>query len=128
MSNIAQPAAEGPIAPPARAGRHPAGLPVLFFTEMWERFSFYGMRALLVLYLVNAVGYTRADALEIYAIYTGLVYLTPILGGYLADRYLGLRKAIFIGGVATIARHFSMGGPALLNVAVGVPVIGHGFF
>jgi len=59
---------------------------MIFFTEMWERFSYYGMRALLVLYLVNALGYQRADALELYGIYTGLVYLSPLVGGYLADR------------------------------------------
>jgi len=69
-------------------------MPMLFLTEMWERFSYYGMRALLVLYLVNALHYERANALELYAIYTGLVYLTPILGGYLADRYLaGARRS-----------------------------------
>jgi POT family proton-dependent oligopeptide transporter len=129
MSNIAQPAANGPIVPStATAERHPAGLPVLFFTEMWERFSYYGMRALLVLYLVNAVGYKREDALEIYAIYTGLVYLTPILGGYLADRYLGLRKAILIGGFTMMLGHFAMAVPALLNVALGLLIVGNGFF
>src|SRR5207249_9667561 len=79
--------------------RHPKSLPMLFFTEMWERFSYYGMRALLVLYLVNAIGYQRANALELYATYTALVYLTPIAGGYLADRYLGTRKSILIGAL-----------------------------
>jgi len=108
--------------------RHPPGLPVLFFTEMWERFSYYGMRALLVLYLVNAVGYAREDALQIYAIYTGLVYLTPILGGYLADRYLGLRKAILIGGITMMLGHFAMAVPSLLHLALGLLIIGNGFF
>src|SRR5262249_55032469 len=89
-------------------GRHPPGLPVLFFTEMWERFSFYGMRALLVLYLVGSLGYARADALALYGMYTGLVYLTPIVGGWLADRYLGYRKAILIGGIVLAAGHFAM--------------------
>src|SRR3954468_19587123 len=90
------------------AERHPAALPMLFFTEMWERFSYYGMRALLVLYLVNALDYTRADALALYGIYTGLVYLTPIIGGYLADRFLGYRKAIMIGGIVMAMGHFAM--------------------
>src|SRR6266851_2033599 len=81
------------------AARHPAGVPVLFFTEMWERFSYYGMRALLVLYLVGPLDYARADALALYGTYTGLVYLTPIFGGWLADRYLGYRKAILIGAI-----------------------------
>ena len=120
--------ADQPIAGAPAKERHPRGLPVLFFTEMWERFSYYGMRALLVLYLVNAVGYERADALRIYAIYTGLVYLTPIVGGYLADRYLGLRKAILIGGVTMMLGHFAMAVPALLHLALGLLIIGNGFF
>src|SRR5579859_6883624 len=94
--------------------RHPAGLPMIFFTEMWERFSYYGMRALLVLYLVNALGYQRADALELYGIYTGLVYLSPLVGGYLADRWLGHRKAILIGGITMAMGHFAMAFEPLL--------------
>ncbi|MBL8512024.1 MAG: peptide MFS transporter [Betaproteobacteria bacterium] len=108
--------------------RHPPALSMLFFTEMWERFSYYGMRALLVLYLVNSVGYERKDALALYAVYTGLVYLTPILGGYLADRYLGQRKAILIGGIVMALGHFAMAFPALLNLALGLLIIGNGFF
>jgi len=103
-------------------------LPMLFFTEMWERFSYYGMRALLVLYLVNALDYPRADALALYGTYTGLVYLTPILGGYLADRYLGYRKAILIGGFVMAMGHFAMAFPALLHLALGLLIIGNGFF
>lgn len=107
---------------------HPPGLRVLFFTEMWERFSYYGMRALLVLYLVNAAGYRRDDALEVYAIYTGLVYLTPIVGGYIADRYFGLRKAILFGGLTMMLGHFAMAVPSLLNLALGLLIVGNGFF
>ena len=80
---------------------HPAGLFVLFFTEMWERFSYYGMRALLVLFLTSSLtdinpgwGWPRAHALAIYGSYTGLAYLTPILGGYIADRIIGYRWAV----------------------------------
>src|SRR5436305_7357684 len=107
---------------------HPPALPVLFFTEMWERFSYYGMRALLVLYLVNALDYSRGDALAVYGIYTGLVYLTPIIGGYLADRFLGYRKAIMIGGIVMAMGHFAMAFPALLHLALGLLIIGNGFF
>src|SRR5258706_15691242 len=88
--------------------RHPPALPMIFFTEMWERFSYYGMRALLVVYLVNALGFQRADALELYGIYTGLVYLPPLVGGYLADRYLGHRQAIPIGGITMAPRPFAL--------------------
>ncbi len=128
MANVIQPAAGAPLASTALRERHPPGLSVLFFTEMWERFSYYGMRALFVLYLVNAVGLERAHALEIYAVYTGLVYLTPIAGGYLADRYLGLRKAILIGGCTMMLGHFAMAVPSLLDVALGLLIVGNGFF
>lgn len=107
---------------------HPAGLSTLFFTEMWERFSYYGMRALLVLYLVNALDLPRAEALSIYASYTALVYLTPILGGYIADRWLGARRAVLVGGMIMALGHFAMAVPALLYIALGLLVAGNGFF
>ncbi len=107
---------------------HPEGLTVLFFTEMWERFSYYGMRALLVLYLVNHLQIKRANALEIYATYTALVYLTPFLGGYLADRYLGTHRAILIGAIVMALGHFAMAFEHLLSVALGLLVAGNGFF
>lgn len=107
---------------------HPPALRMLFFTEMWERFSYYGMRALLVIYLVNSQHYGRAQALALYATYTGLVYLTPIIGGYLADRYLEKRKAILIGGITMALGHFAMAFPSLLNLALGLLIIGNGFF
>ena len=108
---------------------HPAGLRTLFFTEMWERFSYYGMRALLVLYLVNQVNMERADALEIYAIFTGLVYLTPILGGMLADTLLGKRKAIYIGGILMALGQFCLAmGIDTLNLGLGLIIMGNGFF
>jgi proton-dependent oligopeptide transporter, POT family len=115
---------------PAAASKaaHPRGLYVLFATEMWERFSYYGMRALLVLYLVNALGYKRTDALEIYGIYTGLVYLTPIFGGWIADKYLGLRLTAVIGGTVMMLGHFAMAVPSLLHVALGLLIVGNGFF
>ena len=76
---------------------HPKGLYLLFCIEMWERFSFYGMRALIVLYMVQNLMFSAEKAGNIYGLYTGLVYLTPLLGGYLADRYLGQRKCISVG-------------------------------
>ncbi len=121
------PARPFPAATPV-AERHPPAMPMLFLTEMWERFSYYGMRALLVLYLINALHYERQDALELYGIYTGLVYLTPILGGYLADRFLGRRKAILIGGLTMAFGHFAMAFEPLLHLALGLLVIGNGFF
>ncbi|MBC2778371.1 peptide MFS transporter [Parasphingopyxis marina] len=87
---------------------HPTGLFVLFFAEMWERFSYYGMRALLTLYLVRHWMYSDSDAGLIYGSYTALVYITPVLGGYLADRYLGQRKAVLFGAVLLAFGHFCM--------------------
>lgn len=92
---------------------HPSGLFILFFTEMWERFSYYGMRALLVLFLVSAMmdggwAWDRADALTLYGIYTGLVYLTPIFGGIIADKVMGYRKAVVWGALLMTLGHASM--------------------
>lgn len=106
----------------------PKGLYVLFFAEAWERFSYYGMRALLVLYLVSHLKYAEADALELYGIYTGLVYVTPIVGGYLADKYLGRRKAVIIGGIVMALGHFAMAFEPLLHAALGLLIVGNGFF
>jgi proton-dependent oligopeptide transporter, POT family len=107
---------------------HPSGLYVLFGAEAWERFSYYGMRALLVLYLVNRLGYSRAQALEMYGLYTGLVYLTPLLGGYLADKMLGRRKAVLIGGVLMGLGQIFLMFPATLTLALGLLIAGNGFF
>lgn len=107
---------------------HPTGLATLFFTEMWERFSYYGMRALLVLYLVNSLELPRAEALSIYATYTALVYLTPIVGGYLADKYLGAHRSVLIGSMVMAMGHFAMAVPSLLYLALGLLVVGNGFF
>ena len=107
---------------------NPLSLSTLFFTEMWERFSYYGMRALLVLYLVNSLNYSESDALHIYAVYTGLVYLTPLIGGYLADRFLGAQKSIFIGGLTMMIGHFLMAFPDYLYLAIGMIIIGNGYF
>jgi POT family proton-dependent oligopeptide transporter len=84
---------------------HPRGLFVLFYAEMWERFSYYGMRALLVLYLTKFWLFNDGHSNLIYGAYTSLVYITPVLGGYLADRYLGQRKAVLFGGVLLALGH-----------------------
>jgi proton-dependent oligopeptide transporter, POT family len=107
---------------------HPQGLYVLFGAEAWERFSYYGMRALLVLYLTKSVGMTKPNALEIYGIYTGLVYITPLIGGYLADKFLGRRKAVLIGGIVMALGHIAMAFPSLLYVALALLIAGNGFF
>jgi POT family proton-dependent oligopeptide transporter len=107
---------------------HPPGLYALFTTEMWERFSYYGMRALLVLYLTKSIGLNRPDALNVYAIYTGLIYLTPLIGGRLADRYLGQRKAVFIGGLLMALGQFALTQKELLNLGLGLLIVGNGFF
>ena len=83
---------------------HPKGLYTLFFTEMWERFSYYGMRALLTIFLTaelatGGFGLDRAESLSVYGVFTALVYLTPILGGWFADKILGQRKSILVGGL-----------------------------
>jgi len=87
---------------------HPRGLVILFLTEMWERFSYYGMRALLVLYLTQHFLFGPKEAQGIYAAYAALVYLMPVVGGMIADKYLGSRKAVIIGAVLLVAGHFTM--------------------
>ena len=114
---------------------HPSGLFVLFFTEMWERFSFYGMRALLVLFLVSSFGiggwdWPRENALALYGTYLALLYLTPIIGGTIADKYLGNRKAIILGAVIMTLGHASMAieSPTFLYLGLFLLVVGTGFF
>lgn len=113
---------------------HPKGLYVLFFTEMWERFSYYGMRAILVLFLTKQLMMDKAFSSEIYGSFTGLVYLTPIIGGYMADRYWGNRKSIIVGGFLMAIGQFMLffSGMAsnefLTYAALGVLVFGNGFF
>jgi len=110
---------------------HPPGLFLLFFVEMWERFSFYGMRALLTFYLIK--GFMKADdarAYGIYGAYGALVYATPYLGGILADRYLGARLAVIWGGLLMAAGHLLMAVEQewALFGALGLLIVGNGFF
>ena len=93
---------------PTLAG-HPAGLFTLFFAEMWERFSYYGMRALLVFYMIKGfMKYGDPEAYAVYGAYTALVYMTPFFGGMLADRLLGARRAVILGGLLMAAGHLMM--------------------
>ncbi len=129
-------AVEGlPVPPEMTPAKQPAGLKVLFFTELWERFSYYGMRALLVLFLVagteqGGFGWTTVEATRLYGWYTGLVYLTPIIGGYLADRYLGPANAVLLGGAIIALGHFSLafGTPVSFFIGLASVIVGTGFF
>jgi len=87
---------------------HPKGLYILFFTEMWERFSYYGMRAILSLYMINALFFDKAFTSSIYGYYTGLVYLTPLAGGYIADKFWGNRRSIIVGGIVMAIGQFAL--------------------
>ena len=117
---------------------HPAGLFVLFFTEMWERFSFYGMRVLLVNFLTMAIvgvdnpgwGWTAENAGALFGTYAGLLYLTPILGGLIADKFTGYRWAVIIGAAIMTLGHASMAleTETSLYLGLGLLVIGTGFF
>ncbi|QDE30535.1 MULTISPECIES: peptide MFS transporter [Shewanella] len=125
---------------------HPKGLFLLFTTELWERFSYYAMRAILVLYLVDKVksgegggglGWSQADALSLYGTFTGLVYLTPLIGGWLADNVLGQRKSIYIGGFLMAAGQFTLAAPhswmigfetTIFYIGLGTLIIGNGLF
>jgi proton-dependent oligopeptide transporter, POT family len=114
---------------------HPKGLYLLFTAEMWERMSYYGMRALLTLYMTRSVieggfGWSEGSALTIYSCYTGLVYLTPVFGGILADRYLGQKRAVLLGGWLMVAGHFLMAVPGQVAffAALTLLVLGNGFF
>ncbi len=109
---------------------HPKGLYLLFLTEMWERFSYYGMRALLVLYMVQQLAYSTTKAGDIYGLYTGFVYLTPLIGGYLADRFIGQRFCISTGAFLMCLGLFMLasGMETLFLPALCVMIIANGFF
>jgi len=114
---------------------HPSSLFVLFFTEMWERFSYYGMRALLVLFLTSSLmdggyGWERSNALQLYALYTGLVYFTPLFGGMIADKVLGYRKAVIIGAFVMAFGHLCMALeiPIFFYIGLTALILGNGLF
>ncbi|RYJ43381.1 peptide MFS transporter [Flavobacterium beibuense] len=118
---------------------HPKGLYVLFVTEMWERFSYYGMRALFILFMTKALLFDKAFGSQIYGSYTGLVYLTPLIGGYVADRYWGNRKSIIVGGIIMAIGQFFMFlsgsfyeevgfASIMMYTGLGFLIFGNGFF
>ena len=117
-------------AEPAVPKGHPLGLYLLFGTEMWERFSYYGMRALLVLYMIEQFGWQPSNASSVYKWYTSLVYLTPLVGGFLADRFLGLRSSIMIGAVLMAIGQFLLVLDPLpiFYTALAFLIVGNGFF
>ncbi len=115
---------------------HPKGLYLLFFTELWERFSYYGMRAILILYMTklwieNGLNIPESSATLIYGFFTGFVYFTPIIGGWIADRFIGQRNAITIGGITMFIGQlvlFSMNTHVGLAIGLILLIIGNGFF
>ncbi|MDR2169078.1 MAG: peptide MFS transporter [Planctomycetaceae bacterium] len=111
--------------------RHPTGLWVLFTTEMWERFAFYAMRAILVLYLVSVstsewapgFGWSESDAYKLYGWYTGLVYLSPLLGGWIADRFIGQRSCVILGALLMVLGEFFLAATEFIRIGSGVKVM-----
>src|SRR5215203_4862080 len=123
----------GNVGAVADVDRHPKGLYVLFGTEMWERFSFYSMLALFTLYLRDpneGFGWTAAQATTLYANYLMFVYASPLIGGWIADKFTGYRKAVIIGGFFFMAGHGLLSIPAMWAVyaALTCLVVGNGFF
>ena len=106
----------------------PPGLAILFLTEMWEKFSFFGMRALQVYYMTKALHFDQARASLVYGAYAACVYLTPIAGGVISDRWLGRRRAVIVGGLLMALGHFMMASEALFFPAMVVIAIGNGLF
>jgi proton-dependent oligopeptide transporter, POT family len=130
---LATAAARRPQTPQGARLRQPVGLALLFVAEMWERFSYYGMRALLILYLVDQAGvfrWSQQSASQLYGWYTGLVWFTPILGGYLADRFLGTHKSLVLGGTIISLGHFALALETRTFFFLGLVliVLGTGFF
>ena len=131
-----------PIVIAANRKQHPKALFILFFAEMWERFSYYGMRALLTLYMVGVLfrelsqGDADAKALGIYGSYTAMVYLFPVIGGMIADRIFGFRKAVIVGGVLMMLGHFSLAlqgmfyedSVSIFFLSLALIIVGNGYF
>lgn len=107
---------------------HPPGLTILFLTEMWEKFSYFGMRALLVYYMTKELAMSQSQASWIYGTYTAFAYFTPIIGGLIADRYLGRRAAVILGGSIMAMGHFMMAFEGLFYPALATIALGNGLF
>lgn len=131
MTSQSSPSASPPIADPDDTWLgHPRGLAILFSAELWERFSYYGMRALLVLYVIHALGRSEADAYAIFAVYGAVVYTFGVVGGYMAERFMGPLRAIVVGGVLMAAGHLVMALPYDdgLYWALALLCVGNGLF
>src|SRR6195256_6165559 len=107
---------------------HPRGLATLYFTEMWERFSYYGMRALLILFMTAAtagggLGFNTDRAGAIYGLYTAMAYLACLPGGWIADRVLGARRSVLYGGIVIACGHFCMAVPVIATFYFGLVLI-----
>ncbi|MDX5346343.1 MAG: oligopeptide:H+ symporter, partial [Hymenobacteraceae bacterium] len=115
---------------PPGTGRHPKQLYMLFFAEMWERFSFYGMKALLLAYMVTQLDFDEPKGYAILGSYAALVYTMPMFGGVMADRYLGYRKAVMFGGILMTIGHLVLAIPEDWSFFYGMAFIicGNGFF
>lgn len=107
---------------------HPAGLTILFLTQTWEQFSYYGMRAIVVYYMLSDLMMTQAQSSMVFGVYVAFFYLTPMLGGILTDRWLGRRRAIILGGAIMALGHFLLTFEPLFYAGLGVIVLGNGFF
>src|SRR6187549_1390913 len=107
---------------------HPRGLTILFLTNMWEQFSYYGMRAMLVYYMTKQLLLAQGTSSYIYGLYTACAYFTPLIGGIVADRFLGKKRAIVIGGSVMALGHFMMTLEPLFYVALATIAIGNGLF
>ena len=120
--------------------KHPKGLMVLFFTEVWERYNYYGMRAILVLFMTKTMLFDKVFSSNLYSSYTSLVYLTPLLGGYISDQYWGNKRSIIVGGIVMALGEFVLffcgsfyhSNPELSSLlfftGLGIIIAGNGFF
>ena len=107
---------------------HPPGLTVLFTTQMWAEFSFFGLQALLVYYMTKHLGFSQAKSSLIYGAYGGAAFFSPFFGGLIADRWLGRTKAVILGGTMMMLGHFAMASEALLFPALVLVALGNGLF
>jgi POT family proton-dependent oligopeptide transporter len=135
MTSAQQPPDVLSVDAPAQSGErtflgHPIGLVILFLTEMWERFGFYGMRSILVYYMMKSLAFSQPQSSNIYGWYIGLVYLTPVAGGWLADRVIGYKRAILLGGIILSAGYFLLGldQRTMFFPALGLLILGNGAF
>lgn len=122
---------QGPVMDTSGIGGHPRGLTTLFFTEMWERFSYYGMRAFLLLFMITPVaagglGFSDVRSGLIYGVYTSMVYLLSVPGGWIADRFVGQQNAVLYGGILIMSGHISLAMPTVTTFYIGLALVALG--